>query len=83
MMAEQKDKFKIDKLFAFIADDTSGEGVAAFHDNTLGMVPMVGADMKRVESLRGMAQMIADQTGNSIKVCEFSVRTELEVIKPK
>lgn len=81
-MAEQKDKLKIDKLFAFIADGTEGEGIAAYV-NEHGSHPLIGADMKRIDSLRDVAQTIADVSGKEVKLCEFSLRTELEVIKPR
>ena len=76
---------KIEKLFAFIIEDTGpdDEGVAAFHMfGSNVFMPMVGADMDRVESLRSHAQQIAQTMGKPIKLVEFSQRTELEVIEP-
>lgn len=76
------DKLKIEKLYCFIAEEEAGEGVTAFHSGH-GWIPMVGADMKRVDDLMDIAQAIADRSGQTITLCEFSVRTELEVIEPK
>jgi hypothetical protein len=53
--------FKITEVFAFIAvDPTDGdEGVMAFYSEDMGgMMPMIGADPKRVESLTIKAEEI-------------------------
>ena len=76
------DKLKIDKLFCFVVEDDKGEGVPAFQGK-LGMMPLVGADMDRVEQLKGMAQIISNNTGKKITLCEFDNRKEIEVIKPE
>lgn len=73
---------KIDKLFCFITGDDEGEGVAGFK-STHGWLPMVGADMARVDSLATLAQDIATRSNKTITLCEFSVRKEIKVIKPK
>ena len=74
----------IDELFAFISVDEEGEGICGFifTDGDIFM-PMVGADMDRVNSLKEMAQKISNHSGKEIKVCRFSVREELEIITPK
>lgn len=73
---------KIDTMYAFIATEASGdEGVTGFqHDGQ--WFPMVGADWKRVESLRDIAQEIARQTGCKVSLCKFSVREEVEDFDP-
>lgn len=76
------DKLKIEKLYCFIADNEDGEGVTAFYSEH-GWMPMVGADMRRVLALMEIAQTLVDASGKKITLCEFSVRTELEVIEPK
>lgn len=76
---------KITEMFLFIAEDQGpeDEGVAAFFDRLSGvMLPLVGADMARVASLRSVAQMIARETGKQIKLVRFSLRENLEVIEP-
>ena len=75
---------KIDKMFAFVTEDRPGsEGVTAFGLPGGGWMPMVGADMARVESLRNRAQEIADRTGSPITIVEFSTRNDIETIMPK
>lgn len=72
----------IKTMTVFVADDETGEGVAAMFLNGTWM-PLVAADEARVESLSGMAQQIADATGKSIKVLRFSVRTQIGTIEPR
>ncbi len=72
----------IDDLYAFIAADDEGEGITAFQAPGGMMLPMVGADMERVESLRPVAQQIAAMTGKRIVVAKFSAREDLEIIEP-
>ena len=50
-------------------------------------MPLVGSDRARVDSLRTMAQEVADFTGQSMKLAaaaavKFSVREDLEDICP-
>lgn len=76
---------RIEEMFAFVTTDTAAddEGVTASRGPDGVWYPMVGADMKRVRSLREQAQAIANLTGKPIKVLRFSGRTEIEVITPK
>lgn len=79
--------FYIGKLFAFISTDEQGnEGVCAFFDRYSGtMLPMIGADMDRVESLRPLAQQLAQEyakTKRKISLVVFETRREVEEIKP-
>lgn len=67
----------IDKLYAFIGSDETGEGLISMQLGNTHM-PLVAADMERVESLRVYAQQVALISGKIIKLVEFSVRTELE-----
>jgi hypothetical protein len=45
-------------------------------------MPLMGADMKRVESLKPIAQQIADKTRKSVQLVKFTCRTDLETINP-
>ena len=75
---------KIEKMFAFIAEETpNDEGVIAMSMPNGTWMPLVGADMARVESLRRVAQDTATRTGKNVILIEFSVRKDLETIKPK
>ena len=75
---------RIEKLYAFIAEDAGpdDEGITAFLSGDDRWLPMVGADQARVASLRRVAQNIATLTRKPVRLLEFSVRTELEVIQP-
>ena len=72
---------KIEVMYAFIATEECGEGICAAQ-TSIGWMPLVGADMARVDSLRKLAQQIATKTGRTIRLCKFSVREELESITP-
>ena len=75
---------RIDEMYAFVAvdpaDDT--EGITAFVEPGGTAMPMVGADMERVDSLRPVAESMAKRFGQTIQVLRFSQRTEIEVISP-
>lgn len=72
---------RIEQLYAFVvldpADNT--EGLPAFADPRDGApIPMVAADMKRVESMKPLAASMAQQMNVKITLCRFEVRTEIE-----
>jgi hypothetical protein len=74
---------KIEKLFAFIVADANAddEGVAAAL-NIYGPMPMVGADLARVETLMPQAEEIARRYGKTVEVREFSNMRTIRVIRP-
>ena len=74
---------RIDQMYAFIQLDPldNTEGVIAFMSEN-GWMPMVGADMGRVEFLKPMAKRVADETGRPVQLIKFSVREEIEEIEP-
>jgi hypothetical protein len=45
-------------------------------------MPLVGADRARVDSMRPLAQQVADISGCKITLLRFSVREELETLMP-
>lgn len=75
---------RIEMMYAFITEDKGpdDEGIVGMNTGT-GWMPLVGADMKRVESLKPIAQSISRQTGKRIKILQFETRKELGVIKPE
>jgi hypothetical protein len=77
-------QLRIDEMFAYIQLDPldNTEGVIAFLSDT-GWMPMVGADMKRIGSLRPLAQQVADETGRPVQLVKFSNREELEMLRPE
>ncbi len=73
---------KINELFAFISidEDSEDEGIIASKFGDVWM-PLVGADQKRVDSLRPIAKQIAKATGKHVILAKFTHRKDLEVIK--
>lgn len=75
---------RIEQMYAFVvldpADNT--EGIPAFLGPDGKPMPMVGADWKRVEVLRPIAEAMARASGMKITLCRFEVRTEVEEIGP-
>jgi len=59
--------FKITKIYAFIATDPmdGDEGVIAFQNDDGPMMPMIGADMTRLNDLRVIADQIAENANIS------------------
>lgn len=73
---------KILRLYAYLAEEgPDDEGVVAMKVGDT-WVPMMGADMKRMESLRDIAQGISTATGKKIILAKFQARTDYEVIRP-
>jgi hypothetical protein len=68
---------RIEQMYAFVTIDKDGdEGII---DGS--WMPLVGADMARVEKLRPIARNIARADGREVRLIRFSVREELEVFK--
>lgn len=73
---------RVESMYAFlVVDDDGTEGVPAFFTDG-GWMPLVGADMERVESLRNVARGLATDLGKRITLVEFTTRTEKEVYEP-
>jgi hypothetical protein len=72
---------KIESMYAFVVEDTApdDEGLIAQTVGSMWM-PMVGADMKRIDSLRPVAAAIGKQLHKRIKLVKFTNRQEVEVI---
>ena len=70
---------KITELFAFVVCDANedDEGVMAMHDG-ITWVPMIGADMDRVDSLRPIADQIAMKTNKPYKILKFRLAEMIE-----
>ncbi len=78
-----KGQLRIEEMFAFVALDADGsEGVTAFRTGTSWM-PMVGADVTRVEQLMPKAQAVANLTGKTIKVLKFNRRRQVDQLEPQ
>ncbi len=72
---------KIDEMYAFVVEDSGpdDEGILGFMTNG-GWMPMVGADMARVESLKPMARDMATSLGKRVKILKFTKREDIGVI---
>jgi hypothetical protein len=74
---------KITELYAFIVQNSpKDEGLTAFR-TMKQWVPMVCADKERVDSLREIAQSMSTICNQEIILAKFSIREDLEVIKPE
>ncbi len=76
-----KGQLRIDSMFAFIClDDDGTEGIPAFMTPGGIAMPMVGADLQRVDSLRPIARQMVE-AGKKITLVKFSHRETLEEIQ--
>ena len=70
----------ITELYAFVAVATEGEpddeGIMAFMTQDGTMMPMIGADMERVEQLKPIAKRAAAEAGCSYKILTFALSGE-------
>ena len=63
---------KITEIFAFISKDKNGhEGIMAAMTNNGTMLPLIGADVERVDCLRPVADNIKKQTGMEYEIRYF------------
>lgn len=76
-------QLRIEQMYAYIALDPTDntEGVVG-QVTEHGMIPMVGADAKRIESLRPFVEDLVRATGQKITLVRFEVRTEVEEFNP-
>jgi len=73
----------IDVLYAFVVvDDDGSEGIPAFTTPDGRVWPMVAADQARIESMRPMAQGIADQARRPVELNRFLGRQRVEQLLP-
>lgn len=78
-MSEPK---QITSLYAWIASEAGGDdgipGIELVIDGQCMMMPLIGADMERIESLRPAAANIKVETGVRMRLCRFQLADELE-----
>lgn len=72
---------RIDTIWAFVSvdPDDGNEGVCAFHTGE-GWMPMIAADIARLDQIRPIAQKIARDRQQAVKLVRFSQRTEEETL---
>lgn len=61
---------KIEEIYAFIAEDGAGEGIMGFTTPDGRSIPMIGADLERVNQLKP----IADAAGVPYEIRYFTVK---------
>jgi hypothetical protein len=77
-----KGQLNIETIFAFVLRDDDGtEGIPATLVGPMQM-PLVGADMDRVASLEPIAQQLANASGKTIELVQFTTREHLKTIEP-
>lgn len=77
-----KGQLRIERMYAFVVvDDDGTEGIPAFGTPDGTAMPMVGADARRVDQLRPIAQAMAKQLGKPIELVLFTNRMSLDVIE--
>jgi len=68
----------IDAIYAWIATEPDGgEGVCSAQMGNMHM-PLVGADMDRIKSLRRFAEIAHQFSGYPVRLVRFSKREDLE-----
>jgi hypothetical protein len=73
--------FVIERLWAYVAvHDDGDEGIIAAPIGGLTM-PLVAADLRRVELLRPYAEVVARTFGKPVRLVRFDRRTDVEVIE--
>ena len=76
----------IDALYAWVATEPDGgEGLCAASlpspvNGRMMMMPLIGADLDRIKSLRDYAEMTRKLTGYPVRLVRFSRRDDLEVL---
>jgi hypothetical protein len=70
---------KITEMYAFICDDKGpdDEGLVGTSFGSW-LIPLVGADMTRVNALKPLALVVAKRTGKKVKLIHFTHREEIE-----
>ena len=68
---------KILEMYAFVSQDKDGEGIIGMKGPDGNWVPLVGAEMDRIESLKMIARKISKATDMKIRLIKFSKREDL------
>jgi len=74
-----KNYMKIKEMFCFVSVDPGdgNEGIITARMGSMAM-PLVGADMDRVESLVPLVKKLQKESGTIVKLLKFTTRGELE-----
>lgn len=76
---------RITELYAYVAADADedDEGVPAFPAPDGTLMPMMGADMERAESLKAWAQKAANQLGKPVRLVRSTGLEVVETLQPE
>ena len=70
---------RIDALYAWVAQEPDGgEGVCSADFGANLHMPLVGADIERMKSLRDHAEFVRRMTGYPVRLVRFGRREDLE-----
>jgi hypothetical protein len=79
-IAQRLNRGRIDALYAWVATEPDGgEGVCSVQLGGIHM-PLIGADMDRIKSLREHAEAVHRASGYSVRLVRFSRREDLEIL---
>lgn len=74
---------RVTELWAWCVIDPADDDESVPAMNTsYGWMPMIGADERRVRSLRSFAEATARQVGRPVRLYRFTERTLIETIEP-
>lgn len=74
----------VEEMYAFLAVDEEDqtEGICSMYMGPQqGHMPLIGADLARVESLREMAEFIGKEAGLEIRLVRYSTRTDVQTLR--
>lgn len=73
--------FRITELWAYVSldDGDNNEGIVGYQ-TPMGMVPAIGADKDRVQSLRPLMESLASQLSHPIELRRFATMTVVDTI---
>lgn len=77
---------KIIEMFAFVMEGDGGnedEGIIGWEFLSGEWMPLVGADMNRVDSLKVLAKKISENKKKPIKIIKFTNREQIGEILPE
>lgn len=75
--------YRITDIWAWTAiGDDDEEGICGFLAPDGTMMPMIMADLVRLQELRPMAELIAKSSGRTLVLSRFTQRSEIDRIVP-
>lgn len=75
-----KNKFKIEKMFAFVYLDDDNVEKIVIGDMLFGKKLLITTNEWEIASFMPKVELISKQTGLKLKLVEFSTRREIETI---